>query len=85
LQQLINKGSCANGSCSSASAGVIDSRDLPAFMAMLLPTVAHKEAVELLAWLRLQLGQGQQAVQLEQLEAAARDLLCTREYRNSRE
>ena len=50
-------------------------------MAVLLPAVAHKEAVELLAWLRLQLGQGQQqqAVQLEQFEAAARDLLSARE------
>jgi hypothetical protein len=82
LQQLINKGSCANGSCSSASAGMIDSRDLPAFMAILLPAVAHKEAVELLSWLRLQFGQGQQqAVQLEQFEAAARELLSAREYK----
>lgn len=80
LQHLISKGGCTNGSCSSASAGVIDSRDLQAFMAALLPAVAHKEAVELLAWLRLQLGQGQQqAVQLEQFEAAARDLLSARE------
>jgi hypothetical protein len=57
-----------------------DSRDLPAFMAVLLAGIAHKEAVELLAWLQLQHGQGQQqAVSLEQFEAAARDLLSARE------
>jgi hypothetical protein len=80
LQQLFNKGSCASGSCSCAAAGVVDSRDLPAFMSVLLPGVAHKEAVVLLAWLQLQHGQGQQqAVPLEQFEAAARDLLSARE------
>jgi hypothetical protein len=82
LQQLINKGSCASGSCSCAASGMVDNRDLPAFMSVLLPGVAHKEAVELLAWLQLQHGQGQQqAVHLEQFEAAVRDLLSARELR----
>lgn len=46
-------------------------------MAALLPSAAYREAVELLAWLRLQQPpqQQQQGVQLAELEAAARELL----------
>lgn len=95
LRQLLAKAqtSKAPNSCSSLAhaaaggAGMVDVRDLPALLSMLLPGLAHKEVVELAAWLRAgsqqqqskqqqqQQGLGAQGMTLQELEAAVRGLL----------
>lgn len=92
LRQLLTKtqpGRAPN-SCSSLAyaaaggAGMVDVRDLPALLAVLLPGLAHKEVVELAAWLRAgaqqqqqaqQQGLGLQGMSLQELEAAIRSLV----------
>lgn len=88
LRQLLTKAQPgrAPNSCSSLAhaaaggGGVVDVRDLPALLSVLLPGLAHKEVVELAAWLRA--GSQQQAAQaglqgmsMQELEAAVRGLL----------
>jgi hypothetical protein len=88
LHQVISRHECAANSCSSAASRTVDLRDLPALLAIALPGCAHKELAELQAWMQLgssqhmqqqQLVAGQQGVPLEEVEAAARDLLAARE------
>eukprot|EP00878_Enallax_costatus_P046641 GHUV01056885.1.p1 GENE.GHUV01056885.1~~GHUV01056885.1.p1 ORF type:complete len:931 (+),score=375.59 GHUV01056885.1:750-3542(+) len=82
LHQLVGKGSCVNSSCSSVSAGMVDTRDLLALLASLLPLAAHKELAELLLWLAVpqqQQGGGSQGLLLRELDAAARELLSARD------
>jgi hypothetical protein len=96
LRQLLAKAqaSKAPNSCSSLAhvaaggTGMVDVRDLPALLSMLLPGLAHKEIVELAAWLRAgsqqqqqqqqaqqQQGLGAQGMTIQELEAAVRGLL----------
>jgi len=93
LRQLLTRsqpGRCAN-SCSSLAhaaaggAGIVDVRDLPALLSVMLPGIAHKEAAELAAWLRCGLQQQQQqdmgspvALTLHEVEAAMKGLLEAR-------
>lgn len=74
LRQLLTRGQsgrCAN-SCSSLAhaaadgAGVVDVRDVPALLSVLLPGLAHKEAAELAAWLRAGGGQSSSGQQQQQ-------------------
>jgi hypothetical protein len=97
LRQLLTKAQPgrAPNSCSSLShaaaggGGVVDVRDLPALLSVLLPGLAHKEVVELSAWLRAgsQQQQQQQSAQaglqgmsMQELEAAVRSLLEASEF-----
>jgi hypothetical protein len=98
LRQLLAKAqaSKAPNSCSSlghaaaGGVGMVDVRDLPTLLSVLLPGLAHKEVVELAAWLRSgsqqqqqqqqqaqqqQQGLGAQGMTLQELEAAIRGLL----------
>lgn len=90
LRQLLTKAQPgrAPNSCSSLAhaaaggGGVVDVRDLPALLSVLLPGLAHKEVFELAAWLRAGSQQQQQSVQaglqgmsMQELEAAVRGLL----------
>ena len=65
---------------------MVDVKDLPALLSVLLPGLAHKEAVELAAWLRAgaqqqqQQGVGQQGLTLQEVEASIRSLLEAREW-----
>lgn len=82
LQQLSTKGGCATNTCSSVQAGLVDNRDLPALLALLLPAAASKEIIELLLWMDVpQQSQGisNQAITLGSLDAAAKELLSARE------
>lgn len=90
LRQLLTKAQSgrAPNSCSSLAhaaaggAGMVDVRDLPALLTVLLQGLAHKEVVELAAWLRVgghqqqaQQGPGLQGMSLQELEAAIRSLV----------
>lgn len=71
-----------NSSCSSLSAAMVDSRDLLALLALLLPLAAHKELAEIAVWLAVpqqHQGGNSQGVSLRELDAAARELLTARE------
>jgi hypothetical protein len=87
LRQLLTKAPSGRipNSCSSLAhaaaggAGVVDVRDLPALLSLLLTGLAHKEVAELAAWLRAgsqqQQAQGMQGITLQELEASIRGLL----------
>jgi hypothetical protein len=87
LRQLLTKapsGRIPNSSSSlthaaAGGAGVVDVRDLPALLSLLLTGLAHKEVVELAAWLRAgsqqQQAQGMQGITLQELDTSIRGLL----------